>query len=269
MSSVEKQSGGEMTTIIISSVILAINIILWILVIRVIKKAFSVDGAIEKVRSELDELVKEIDYTTAKDVDLINAKRNELNSLIEKTDKKIQFLSNEISKSEMELNALKQMSDQTKSTVSTTESVEEAKNPSGKRSSRNTSKVAAKAAQAYSNNAAKPKKTAEESNYQLFAENAGTSDFHRDIKVFDMPMNDGERVDSVKSEEKKGGKDEFLESNTGLKIKIADEPIKPMAVTGNQIVDLAEQGFESEFIAKKLGISIAEVEMTMAFNGKI
>ena len=264
-----------MTAIIISSVILGINLILWIFVIRVIKKEFSVDGAIEKVKIGLDELVKEIDYTTARDVDLIDAKRNELNALIEKTDKKIKFLNDELSKRDVEIKMLEQISSEmqkksggkvSKSKNSDDEDEVVQKNASGKR--------AAKAVQAYSSNSGKTKKSSGDSNYQLFAENAGTSDFHRNIKVFDMPMTDGERTDEEAKVAPVAGKSiaesgNVVESETGFKIKIADEPIKPKAVTGNQIVALAEQGFDSEFIAKKLGISIAEVEMTMAFNGKI
>ena len=285
-----------MVAIIISSVTLVFNIILWIVVIKMIKKEFSVDGKLQEIQLGVAELIKEIDISTDRNLTLIDAKKDQVNSLLEKADKKIQVFNSEIDNRTAEVQLLRQISSEMQN-ISDETSEKKLKQAENRRSSsgRKTAtakknEVAAKAAQSYEStqNLAKSKKTTVDTNYQLFTENAGTSDFQRSIKVFDMPMKDGERVNLVKNSVKNSVKtvksdvdddaksdrdlkndDYVMESETGLKIKITDDPIKPKVTTGKQILAMSEQGLSSDFIARKLGVSVAEVEMMLAFNGKM
>ena len=238
-----------MVVIIISSVVLVINIVLWIFVIGIIKKEFSVDGNLEEIRIEVDKLIKEIDRVTDRNLTLIDSKTAYLNELMEKTDKKIKLFNSEVSKRDLEKNTLRQISSEMEKTSESKSSETEKNHGSKKSPSVKKNEVVAKAAQSY-------KKNMGDDNYQLFTENAGTSDFQRSIEVFDMPMTDGE-------------KSQVVTSDTGLKIKISENPIKPKAVSGTQILELADQGFSSDLIAQKLSIPAAEVEMMLALNGRI
>ena len=163
--------------------------------------------------------------------------------------KKIKLFNSEVSKRDLEKNTLRQISSEMEKTSESKSSETEKNHGSKKSPSVKKNEVVAKAAQSY-------KKNMGDDNYQLFTENAGTSDFQRSIEVFDMPMTDGE-------------KSQVVTSDTGLKIKISENPIKPKAVSGTQILELADQGFSSDLIAQKLSIPAAEVEMMLALNGRI
>ena len=55
-----------------------------------IKKEFSVDGKLQEIQLGVAELIKEIDISTDRNLTLIDAKKDQVNSLLEKADKKIQ-----------------------------------------------------------------------------------------------------------------------------------------------------------------------------------
>ena len=79
----------KLTVVIISSVILLFNIIMWIIVIRLIKKEFSAEGTLEEARNEVNKLIMAIDRTAEDDITLIENNREMLQDLLSQIEKKI------------------------------------------------------------------------------------------------------------------------------------------------------------------------------------
>lgn len=229
-----------MIVVIIGSTVLVLNIIFWILVLKKIKKEFSDDGVLPEIRQEIDKLITEINRETDHDITLIEAKCNEIRSLIDTAEKKIMLYTNTLVQKENEQKVLSQIYEY---------------------NSKNQNFPAKKAAKAYSSN---KKNSATNTNYlPLFAENAGTKD------IEDLKNNEKIFKSAGKSEAEynniTNGSLLFTEntSNSIPKVSEAKEKIIPKVDLSQQIIQLANKGFSSDLIASKLNISISQVETTM------
>ncbi|MCR5699339.1 MAG: hypothetical protein K6G52_06835 [Treponemataceae bacterium] len=227
-----------MTVIIISSVILFFNIIMWIVVIRLIKKEFSADGSLEEARNEVNKLIMAIDRTAEDDITLIENNREMLQDLLSQIEKKIKLYNNILDQKEFEKNVSEQLV-----------SLEDEPVPEEKKKTANPVK---RAANSY---AARSKKTGEAKNFSLFTENAGTSDFQKQSELFENAV-----INDVY------GKNE---SQNSLNITKAKNQITPKKDIKTQIVDMINQGLSSDIISEKLDVPVTQVEMLISVNGKI
>lgn len=228
----------KLTVVIISSVILLFNIIMWIIVIRLIKKEFSAEGTLEEARNEVNKLIMAIDRTAEDDITLIENNREMLQDLLSQIEKKIKLYNNIIDQKEFEKNVSEKLVSMEE------ESVREEK--------KKTSNPMKRAANSY---AARSKKESEAKNFSLFTENAGTSDFQKQTELFETTVNNDIY-----------GKDV---SQGTLQITKAKNQITPKKDTKTQIIDMINQGFSSDIISEKLDVPVIQVEMLMAVNGKI
>ncbi|MBR7064058.1 MAG: hypothetical protein IKI31_02765, partial [Treponema sp.] len=72
-----------------------LNIFLWIFFFVRIRKIFSPTGEIQKIRDEMNKMVRDIDATTQRDADIIDDKILKLRKLIAEADKRISLAQEE------------------------------------------------------------------------------------------------------------------------------------------------------------------------------
>lgn len=136
-----------MTVIIISSVLIIVNVVLWIVFFKKIRKEFSGQGSLQEIKQEVDKLVIEISRETDQDITLVEAKCEELRNLLDKCDRKISLLNENLIRKSDEQKIVEVLNEKPQ-----TKAVEK------KASTKKT-------------------KNAYESNFQLFTDNAGTPEF--------------------------------------------------------------------------------------------
>lgn len=75
-----------------------LNIVLWFIFFVRFTKLFTTDDIVQRTRTEMDRLVRDINNHAARDIDLIEDRIKRLKSLIDEADKKIQLMEQELEK---------------------------------------------------------------------------------------------------------------------------------------------------------------------------
>ena len=91
---------------ILSIIIFAVNLILWIFLFRKFKKQFSSDAILENIRLEIDKLLTEINRETDRDLTLVDGKIAELKKVMEDAERRINLAITEENKKQNEKKVL-------------------------------------------------------------------------------------------------------------------------------------------------------------------
>lgn len=91
---------------ILSIIIFAVNLILWIFLFRKFKKQFSSDAILENIRLEIDKLLTEINRETDRDLTLVDGKIAELKKVMEDAERRINLAIAEENKKQNEKKVL-------------------------------------------------------------------------------------------------------------------------------------------------------------------
>ena len=91
---------------ILSVIIFAVNLILWIFLFRKFKKQFSSDAILENIRLEIDKLLTEINRETDRDLTLVDGKIAELKKVMEDAERRINLAITEENKKQNEKKVL-------------------------------------------------------------------------------------------------------------------------------------------------------------------
>lgn len=75
-----------------------LNIVLWFIFFVRFTKLFTTDDIVERTRTEMNRLVRDINNHAARDIDLIEDRINRLKALVSEADKKIQLMEQELEK---------------------------------------------------------------------------------------------------------------------------------------------------------------------------
>ena len=80
--------------IIFAIIILAINLILWFVLFKFMKKAFSYKGALSEIKQEAEKIIIEINRETDNSITLMESKINHVKEIIDTAEKKIMLYEN-------------------------------------------------------------------------------------------------------------------------------------------------------------------------------
>lgn len=140
--------------IIFAIIILAINLILWFVLFKFLKKTFSYKGALSEIKQEAEKIIIEINRETDNSITLMESKINHVKEIIDTAEKKIMLYENTLIQKDNEKQLYQQLTDF--------------------QAKQNT--PIKKAIKGYKANS-----SSEQDYLPLFTENAGTSDF-QDLK---------------------------------------------------------------------------------------
>ena len=89
-----------MSVIIIASILIAINLIMWIVFAARFKKIFTTDDIMAQTRAELNGMLSEINNNADRNVELIDERIRQLKAVIGKADRELRVLRGELEKVE-------------------------------------------------------------------------------------------------------------------------------------------------------------------------
>ena len=107
-----------MSSTVLNTIILFVNVVLWIFFFIKYKRAFSPDNILHSISEEVDKLLIEIDKTADRDLTLLEDKKNSLKALIDEADKRIQLAVSEERKAELTARGSKVLNAATKNAIS-------------------------------------------------------------------------------------------------------------------------------------------------------
>ena len=214
--------------------IVAINIALWIVFTVRFKRLFSADDVIEKARTEMDRMIRDINNNTVRAIDIIDDRTKRLKRLIEEADKRIALAQSEEAKKKS-LSALRDMLD--KKTV-----------PEASRRAANT----------YKKNTPRSR-PAPDASYAVTGE--GDVFAETQHSLFD----DKREEVHTKAEMNVMGDGTSYAKVPVIKpdVYFSETPVVPKKNFTKQVLEMSEMGLTIEQIAKQLSCSKTEVQMIL------
>jgi hypothetical protein len=208
------------------------NIILWIIFIIKFKKLFSTDDIISKTRSEMNNMIIDINRNTERDISLIDDRTQKLKLIIAEADRHIA-----LARAEEEKHA----------------SVQELHTAMNRAPS-----VEKRAADTYKrvSGGVKPR--------QEFAYEVTDTGMH-DVSGQNTLFNEDTRAQTKVTAHEDGTSFSEVPVNT-QKVFFSESPVMPKVDFSRQVTDLAATGLTVEQIAKKLSCSLSEVQMVLDMN---
>lgn len=234
------------------------NIVMWFVLLakfnRWFSERFSTDKLVSSVKGQIDQLIKEMNRNTSRDIDLVDRQIQQLKEMIAKADRHLAVVRNELEKQEKNQAFSKKLQTATEKSAQPKASPKEApqNEPRKERPS-----MAARATERYLAVASKGEEA-----YSVTEE--GKKQISQQGDLFDV------------SEEPLAP---FLETNTFVvnqegaayasvpvlepKITYAEEPIVPKKDFSTQVRELYDRGNSVEEIATELGRSTTEVQFAL------
>ena len=214
--------------------IVAINIALWIVFTVRFKRLFSADDVIEKARTEMDRMIRDINNHTVRAIDIIDDRTKQLKRLIEEADRRIALAQSEEAKKES-LSALRDTLE--KKTVP---------------------EVSRRAANTYKKNVPRSRPSPDAS-YAITGEGEALSEMQHSL------FDDKQKEVSTKAEVNVMGDGTSYAKVPVIKpdVYFSETPVVPKKNFTKQVLEMSEMGLTIEQIAKQLSCSKTEVQMIL------
>lgn len=221
-------------TLVFCVIVLVVNIILWILCFRRIRKEFSPDGSLNELKKEVDKIIIEINKETDTDITLLEDKCKQIRDLLALADKKLNLYQETIDQRKLEVETLSKLSG---------------------RSSKKSNPAMNKAISSYQSKY-QPKKGDDASdNLPLFTENAGTKE---------VLKSNEENKDKDREEQSMFDNNDFngFTDFTGMNnLNNLSNDYGSNFLSPEKVIQLRNAGLPPEAIALQLNSSINEIEM--------
>ena len=214
--------------------IVAINIALWIVFTVRFKRLFSADDVIEKARTEMDRMIRDINNHTVRAIDIIDDRTKQLKRLIEEADRRIALAQSEEAKKES-LSALRDTLE--KKTVP---------------------EVSRRAANTYKKNVPRSRPSPDAS-YAVTGEGEALSEMQHSL------FDDKQKEVSTKAEMNVMDDGTSYAKVPVIKpdVYFSETPVVPKKNFTKQVLEMSEMGLTIEQIAKQLSCSKTEVQMIL------
>lgn len=226
-----------MSSTALNITILVINVILWLFFFIKYKKAFSPENILHSISEEVDKLLIEIDKSADRDLTLIEERTNNLRALIDEADKRIQLAISEEHKAELSQKGTKKIHAATRT-----------------------------AATAYQR--AKPRP----------AENTNAEEFTYRPEEH-LPSNAAVTVQIAETAKEASGSQikssvsaqpsvrESVQSELPFEVTVSENFVTTEKTLQQKVIELWRQNLDTDYIAQKLGVSFAEVQMIVDIYG--
>lgn len=218
-------------TLVFCIVVLIVNIILWVLCFKRIRKEFSPDGSLNELKKEVDKIIIEINKETDTDITIIEAKCKQIKDLLALADKKLNLYQETIDQRKLEVETLNKLSEQ---------------------SNKKTNPAMNKAVTSYQSNFQPKMASSVSENLPLFTENAG-------IKVIEK--NSDEKNNKSKKKQSSLKDNEFLGFSNIEELNNPSSDFESKSINPEEVIQMKNKGFSPEAIALQLNTSINEIEM--------
>ena len=214
--------------------IVAINIALWIVFTVRFKRLFSADDVIEKARTEMDRMIRDINNHTVRAIDIIDDRTKQLKRLIEEADRRIALAQSEEAKKES-LSALRDTLE--KKTVP---------------------EVSRRAVNTYKKNVLRSRPSPDAS-YAVTGEGEALAEMQHSL------FDDKQKEVSTKAEMNVMGDGTSYAKVPVIKpdVYFSETPVVPKKNFTKQVLEMSEMGLTIEQIAKQLSCSKTEVQMIL------
>ncbi len=87
-----------MILVLVASFFCILNIVLWGVIFTKFKKIFSTDDIIATTRQELEQMLKDVNRTTGRNLDLIEAKIKEIKAVVSESERRLSVMRNDLEK---------------------------------------------------------------------------------------------------------------------------------------------------------------------------
>lgn len=205
-----------MSSTVLNTVILFINIVLWVFFFVKYKKAFSPQNLLHSISEEVDKLLIEIDNTADRDLTLLEDKKNSLKALIDEADKRIQLAVSEERKAEL-----------------------------SKKGTTAINAVTKNAASAYQKAKPRPAQNT----------NADELTYHPEDHINKKKPAAIQNIPGT------------VQSELPFEVTVSDDFVQSEKSLQQKVIELWRQNLDTEFIADKLKVSYAEVQMIVDIYG--
>lgn len=238
----------------LAAFLIVINIVMWIVLLAKFKKFFSTDDIISSVREEMDQMIKDMNRNTKRNITLVEDRVQQLKEVIAKADRHLAVVRSELEKQEG-AQAFSQTLSQARPNLAQ-------KNHSPLQTNARPTLQAERAVERYRQTAVLG---AENESYAIT--NEGKK--YVDVQQGDLfEQNQQEDVASLLKEPAAFTVEQSGASYTSVplvapKVTYVDDPIVPKKDFGTQARELYDRGDSVERIATELGRSITEVQFAL------
>ncbi len=229
-----------MPVIFLTSTLIIINIVFWIVFLAKFKKIFSTEDILLAVRNELDKMIADVNRNTARDLNLIDAKLKDLKLAVSETDRHLAVAKAEIEK-QQQLARFSQQFDYQGSSFGKGSAVQEAV---GKYQKNITDSLFPREQDAYSEQIRLRERAEPQMQSDLF-------NYNKNETIEPQIKSRSGTYFSVK-------KDDDMPS-----VSYAKEPVLPKKDFRTMVMDLYNMGNSVETIANELGRTTTEVQLVI------
>lgn len=222
-----------MSSTALNIIILTVNVVLWLFFFIKYKKAFSPENILHSISEEVDKLLIEIDKSADRDLTLIEERTNNLRAMIDEADKRIQLAISEEHKAELSQKGAKKLNAATRTAANAYQR--------------------AKPRPAQNTNADELTYRPEEHAAKAAAASVTESQF-QDAAQYGVSAQTQSARQSVQSE-------------LPFEVTVSNDFVRTEKTLQQQVIELWRQNMDTEFIAEKLNVSYAEVQMIVDIYG--
>lgn len=236
---------------ILAFLLCCLNLVLWLFFLRKFNRFFSTDKIIQNTKTEVDNIIRDLNRATERDMTIIDARLQEIKAASAEAERHILVAKNELER-------------QTK--ISQYQSALSSQN-----------KNAQNVEFASLSKKTEPKKQSEIKSFNNISDGLFSSNSYSITKEGQMALNGGQQeLFDQQTEEPyvnspSGTKFSVDTQGTGFasipkispNIHFADDPIKPKKSINQQIKELSDKGYSIEMIARELNLTTTEVQFSL------
>lgn len=218
-----------MSSTVLNCVILFVNIVLWLFFFIKYKKYFSPENILHSISEEVDKLLIEIDKSADRDLTLIEERTNNLRAMIDEADRRIQLAISEENKAALSHKGTKKINAATRTAVN-----------------------------AYQK--AKPQPAQNTNAEELTYRPEEHVRKPQEIVSF-------ENEESLMNVKQDNNPQTTVQTELPFEVTVSEDFVKTEKTFRQQVIELWRQGLDTEYIAEKLSVSYAEVQMIVDIYG--
>lgn len=219
-----------MSSTTLNILILVINVILWLFFFIKYKKTFSPDTILHSISDEVDKLLIEIDKSADRDLTLIEERTNNLRAMIDEADRRIQLAITEEHKAELSHKGTRKINAATRTAANAYQK--------------------AKTGPAQNTNAEELTYRPEEHVASQIPDATPLQNITASVPVH-----------TVRSE------NTTVQTELPFEVTVSEDFVKTEKTFQQKVIELWRQGLDTAFIAEKLSVSYAEVQMIVDIYG--
>ncbi len=234
---------------ILAFLLCCLNLVLWLFFLRKFNRFFSTDKIIQNTKTEVDNIIRDLNRATERDMTIIDARLQEIKAASAEAERHILVAKTELERQSKVSHYQAVISSQNKKSGDFSSSVKKEE----------------------------PKKHSDTKSFSNISDGLFSSNSYSITKEGQIALNGGQQELFEQQTE-----EPFVNSPSGTKFSVdtqgngfaaipkiggnvhfADEPIKPKKTINQQIKELSDKGYTIEMIARELNLTTTEVQFSL------